>query len=207
MRIFLTLILLFSPFLLLMYAGMSIVILGVLANEVAFIIFGVIWVVVTIFIFRKVYPIKMLVGALGGALFGMFGGALLGMFIGNAGDLMVGIVGGATFGALGGIVVFGIVYSLLFFGWIPTVGPLVGHLLLPEGLPTVVVGVLFIGCISIGVILGINGVREVYPKIFGPIGGIATVGWVVGMIIGAVVGARQFHFTEDVSQKSVSEIS
>jgi hypothetical protein len=186
-----------------MYAGMSIVILGVLTNELAFIIFGVIWAVVTVFIFRKVIPSKMLVGALGGALFGVFGGALFGIFIGNVGDLMVGVVGGATFGALGGLVIFGLVYSLLLFGWIPVVGPLVGHLLFPEGLPTVVFEVLFVGAIIIGAFLGVNGVREVCPKIFGPIGGLATVGWIVGMIVGAFVGARMFHSTEYISQQEV----
>ncbi len=174
-------------------------ILGVLINELAFIIFGVIWEVVTIFIFRKVFPVKMLVGALGGALFGVFGGALLGMFVGNTGDLMVGVMGGATFGALGGIVIFWLVYSLLLFGWIPIVGPLVGHLLSPEGLPTVVEEILFVGCIIIGAVWGINVAREVYPKIFGPIGGMATVGWTVGMIVGAFVGAKTFHFTDNVS--------
>ncbi|MCP4369239.1 MAG: hypothetical protein GY797_14155 [Deltaproteobacteria bacterium] len=203
MGVFRTLLFLFSFFFLLMYAGMSIVILGVLTNEPAFIIFGVIWEVVTIFIFLNVFPFKMLVGALGGALFGVFGGALLGMFIGNAGDLMVGVVGGATFGALGGIVIFGIVYSLLLFGWIPIVGPIIGHLLVSEGLPTVVTEVLFVGAILIGVILGINGVREVYPKIFGPIGGMATVGWIVGMIMGVFAGARMFHVADDVNQESL----
>jgi hypothetical protein len=185
-----------------MYAGMSIVILGALTNELVFIIFGIIWEVVTIFIFRKAFPFKILVGALGGALFGGFGGGLLGMVVGNGGDLIVGVVGGATFGALGGLVVFGLVYSLLLFGWIPIIGPIVGHLFAPEGLPTVVEAGLFVGVISIGVILGVKGALAVYPKIFGPIGGMASVGWIVGMIIGAFVGARMVYITDDVGPES-----
>lgn len=168
-------------------------ILGILTNEPAFTIFGVIWEIVTIFIFRNTFPLKMLVGALGGAFFGMFGGALIGMFVGNAGDLIVGVVGGATFGALSGIVIFGFVYSFLLFGWIPIVGPIIGQLLFPDAeLPPAVTGSLFVGAMIIGVSLGINGAREVYPKIFGPVGGMATVGWIIGMIIGALVGFRMF---------------
>ena len=161
-----------SFFFLLMYAGATIVILGLHAAEPAITVCGVVWAIMVAFIFRKRIPLKMLLGALVGVLVGAVGGALLGMLIGNAGDAATGVAGGALLGAVGGIALFA----------------LVGHVL--RYLPASVGAIVFVVAVIAGAILGTIGIRDDYPRVFGAIGGMAAVGGAAGMIAGLFLGAR-----------------
>ncbi|MEM7343663.1 MAG: hypothetical protein AAF485_05435 [Chloroflexota bacterium] len=179
----------FAFFFLLMYAGISIAILGLLTNEPALIIFGIIWEIVTIFCFRDLLPFKILVGAVGGALFGMFGGALFGILIGDAGDVIVGLVGGALFGSLIGLVILGpILHPIHFlFGQERIVRLFIKLPSFFKDLLIIIETILFVGIMTFSAGLGINLASDIYPAVFGPVGGMAIVGWVLGMIIGALV--------------------
>ena len=178
----------------LMSVGIATLVLGLQYAELGLVIFGGVFVLAIVWVARGL-GIWVLAGALGGALVGALAGMLGGMLAGGAAESPVGLIGGAILGAIAGLFLVEIVLDSL----IPSPVALVLRAISgprEESAPSGIVSVLdFLGVI-LGAILGARGLSASFLQLFGPTGGGAIAGGILGVIVGTFAGVQMSYIME-----------
>ena len=178
----------------LMSVGIGTLVLGLQYAELGLAIFGGIFILVMVVVSRGL-GVWVQAGALGGALVGAFAGMLGGMLARGAAESPVGLIGGAILGAIAGLFLVEIVLDSL----IPSPVKLVLRAISgPRGdsAPSAIVSVLDLLGVFLGAILGARGLSASFLQLFGPIGGGAIAGGILGMIVGTFAGVQMSYMME-----------
>src|SRR5512135_2058846 len=93
----------FPLFTILMFFGLSSISIGWRVHETAVIIFGVVFLALTGFSFRRSIPRKVLIGSYTGSILGISFGIWLGSIFSASVKGLIGIVGAGMVGAIAGI--------------------------------------------------------------------------------------------------------
>lgn len=176
-------------FLLLSFTGFSLFIWGIHENDFGLGGFGLIFILICLFSFRKTIPKHLFLGCIIGAVSGTIIAIPIGLLIGDYLKSLFGYLAAALWGIISVFVLIGLVAR-----WLP-----IRFRIRPRKLTVV----LFIAIIA-GACFGIVSIGSRMGNLYGPIGGTMLIGWTFGIILGLIAGQRLMPKTEELtSQKHI----